>query len=379
MQLLKRLAGAGLAASFLFGIGTVAPASAQNVTVTVNGQAMSFDQPPVMRNNRVFVPMRAIFERLGSSVVYSNGNINSQGNGRAVHLTIGSTQASVNGQPLTMDVAPFTVAGRTEVPLRFVAQALGANVNWNSSNETVAITTSGGSTSYTPQPQTNASFYLNNEKPGNGATTRSTHPNLHAEFSEPVNRESLRVTVDGRDVTSQVYANQNGFDVTPNWELVPGTHHVSVTGSTTAGPSFRTGWSFSTSAGAAANFIRSLTPSPGSKVSSSFTLNGNTIPGSQVHIVASGEASALGRTAATRYRDLPNGRYGRRQRQLFRADRAQRRVRRPGSRDHHVDLAQRRIAGTSAGLQQLEVPRHGRFRAALPGKPGAPPRKAPVP
>ena len=294
MQALKRLAGLGLAASFLFGIATVAPAAAQHVTVTVNGQVMNFDQPPVMRNNRVFVPMRAIFERLGSSVVYSNGNINSQGNGRSVHLVIGSTQASVNGQPLTMDVAPFTVAGRTEVPLRFVAQALGANVSWNANTETVAITTSGGSVSYTPQPQTNQSFYLNNEQPANGSTIHSTHVNLHAEFSEPVNRDALRVSVDGRDVTHLVYANQSGFDVTPNWELAPGTHRVTVSGATAAGPSFNTGWSFTTSAGAAPNFISNIAPGPGSKVSSNFTLRGHTLAGSHVHIVAAGEASAFG-------------------------------------------------------------------------------------
>jgi hypothetical protein len=291
---MKRLAVAGVTAAFLAGTASLAPAGAQNVSVTVNGQRMNFDQPPVMRNNRVFVPMRAIFERLGSSVVYSNGNINSQGNGRSVHLVIGSTQASVNGQPLTLDVAPFTVAGRTEVPLRFVAEALGANVSWNSNTETVAITTSGGSVSYTPQPQTNQSFYLSNQRPGSGATVNSTHPNLHAQFSEAVNRDSLHVTVDGRDVTSDVYANPNGFDVTPNWELAPGTHRVRVTGTTAAGASFNTGWSFSTAAGAASNYIRSLSPGPGARVGSSFTLSGTTLPGSHVHIVASGQASTLG-------------------------------------------------------------------------------------
>lgn len=294
MQSLNRLAGLGLAASLLFGLATAAPAAAQHVTVQVNGQTMNFDQPPVMRNNRVFVPMRAIFERLGSSVVYSNGNINSQGNGHSVHLVIGSTQASVNGQSLTMDVAPFTVAGRTEVPLRFVAQALGANVSWNANTETVGITTSGGNVSYTPQPQVNQSFRLNNEHPANGATVNSTHPKVHAQFSEPVNRDSLRVSVDGRDVTTDVYANSNGFDVTPNWELTPGTHHVAVSGTTTAGASFNTGWSFNTAAGAAPNSISNITPSPGSRVSSNFTLSGHTIPGSSVHIVASGQASALG-------------------------------------------------------------------------------------
>lgn len=298
MYLSKRVAAAAAAAALL--AAGAAPALAANVTVVVNGQVMSFDQPPVMHNNRVFVPMRAIFERLGSSVVYSNGTINAQGNGRSVHLRIGSTAASVNGNNLTMDVAPFTVAGRTEVPLRFVAQSLGAGVNWNSNTSTVYINTSGGgnnnapSENYTPQPASNASFHVTDQSPASGATVRSTHPAIHATFSEPVNRDSLKVSIDGRDVTTLVYANTNGFDVTPNFELAPGTHKVALTGTTAAGASFNTGWSFVTSAGAAANYINSLSPSPGAKVNSTFTIRGRTIPGSKVHVVATGTAAALG-------------------------------------------------------------------------------------
>lgn len=297
MDSVKRLAGAALASALMFGAAAAGPALAQNVTVVVNGQVMSFDQPPVMRSNRVFVPMRAIFERLGSSVVYSNGNINSQGNGRSVHLTIGSTDASVNGNHFAMDVAPFTVAGRTEVPLRFVAQALGANVNWNGNTSTVYITAAGGNApneNYTPQPASNASFHVSDVEPAAGGTVHSTHPAIHAAFSEPVNRDSLRVSIDGRDVTSLVYANTNGFNVTPNFELTPGTHKVGLTGTTAAGASFNTGWSFTTTSGAAANSISNLTPSPGSKVGGSFTLRGHTLPGSKVHVVATGTAEALG-------------------------------------------------------------------------------------
>jgi Copper amine oxidase N-terminal domain len=290
----KRLAAGALAAALLSGASTAAPALAENVTVTVNGQRMSFDQPPVMRNGRVFVPMRAIFERLGSTVVFSNGVINAQGNGRTVHLTIGSTDATVNGNPLKMDVAPFSVAGRTEVPLRFVAQALGAGVNWNSNTSTVAINTGGGNVNYTPQPAANASFNLSNQKPASGATANNTHPQVHATFSEPVNRDSLKVSIDGRDVTSLVYANANGFDLTPNFELAPGSHKVVVTGRTAAGATFNTGWSFDTAAGSAANYIRNIAPGPGTKVGSSFTLTAKTTPGSKVHVVASGVAGALG-------------------------------------------------------------------------------------
>lgn len=290
MQAITRWSGAALACALICA-AVPAAAPAQNVTVTVNGQTMTFDQPPVMRGNRVFVPMRAIFERLGSTVVYSNGNINAQGNGHSVHLTMGSTQAMINGQSYTMDVAPFSIAGRTEVPLRFVAQALGATVNWNSNTSTVAINTSGGSTTYTP---TNTAFSLQTVQPASGAVVNTTHPALHATFSEPVNRDTLRIAIDGRDVTQQVYANQNGFDVTPNFELTPGRHRVSVTGTTSAGASFSQSWGFRTSAGASPNTISNLSPSPGSRVGSGFTISGRTQPGSSVHIVASGEASALG-------------------------------------------------------------------------------------
>jgi hypothetical protein len=293
MKLLNRIAGLGLVAALFVGAGS--SAVAQHITVVVNGQVMTFDQPPVMRAGRVFVPMRAIFERLGATVVYSNGQINATtGGGRAVHLTIGSTQGTINGQGFTMDVAPFTIAGRTEVPLRFVAQSLGAGVNWDANSETVYIKPGAGAPGANYTPPANQSFYLKNEQPANGASVQSTHPSLHAEFSEPVNRDALRISVDGHDVTSLVYANQSGFDVTPNFELAPGSHHVGVSGSTAAGPSFNTGWSFTTTGGVAPNYLNNIHPGPGSSVGSNFTLSGTTLPGSRVHIVASGSASALG-------------------------------------------------------------------------------------
>ncbi|HET9392288.1 MAG TPA: copper amine oxidase N-terminal domain-containing protein [Candidatus Rubrimentiphilum sp.] len=152
MIIARRLAAAALAASLLAGFA-IMPVSAQNVSVVVNGATVTFDQPPVERAGRVFVPLRGVFERLGASVVYANGVINAQGNGRSVHLQIGSTQATVNGQTLTMDVAPFVIGARTLVPLRFVAQSLGAAVNWSQSNNTVYI--QGNGSAVVPPPNGN--------------------------------------------------------------------------------------------------------------------------------------------------------------------------------------------------------------------------------
>ena len=51
----------------------------KRVTVFVNGRAMNFKQPPIERAGRVFVPLRGIFEQLGATVVYTNGQINATG------------------------------------------------------------------------------------------------------------------------------------------------------------------------------------------------------------------------------------------------------------------------------------------------------------
>jgi len=144
MSSFKRMFAPIVALTLLTAVGPLTPVQAAAVTIIVNGQTVNFDQPPVERAGRVFVPLRGVFERLGASVVYAGGQINATGNGRNISLHIGSTQASVNGQPVTVDVAPFLIGARTLVPLRFVAQSLGATVDYNDSTRTVAIKGGGG-------------------------------------------------------------------------------------------------------------------------------------------------------------------------------------------------------------------------------------------
>jgi len=120
-------------------LSTSGQAFAGDVRIIVNGQYVTFDQPPIERSGRVFVPLRGVFERLGASVVYDNGLINATGNGRNIQLRIGSTAATVNGQPATLDVAPFLVGARTLVPLRFISESLGASVNYDGNSQTVTV------------------------------------------------------------------------------------------------------------------------------------------------------------------------------------------------------------------------------------------------
>lgn len=142
------IAGAAALASALF---LVTAAEAQEaVQIQINGSPVNVSPAPTIQDGRVFVPLRGVFESLGASVVYSNGQINATGNGREISLHIGSTQATVDGNPQTIDVAPFIIGASTYVPLRFVSQALGASVDWDNTNRIVAITMQGA-----PQPPPN--------------------------------------------------------------------------------------------------------------------------------------------------------------------------------------------------------------------------------
>jgi Copper amine oxidase N-terminal domain len=153
-----------LAAAALLAAGTWAPVSsralAQSVIgVYIDGQAVSFDMPPMMMQGRVLVPLRGIFERLGATVDYDarTQHIVAVRGTQTVELTIGSRQARVNDTPTLLDVPALAVSGRTMVPLRFISEALGASVQWVEASRTILIGSPGAAAppppAAPPQPQ----------------------------------------------------------------------------------------------------------------------------------------------------------------------------------------------------------------------------------
>ena len=112
-----------------------------DITVLLNGQPLHFDVQPVMENNRVLVPLRAVFEALDSDISWDNETqtVIASGN-KVIVLQIDSDIAFVNGEKKQLDVPARLVNGRTMVPLRFVGEAVGAAVHWDSETLTVNIT-----------------------------------------------------------------------------------------------------------------------------------------------------------------------------------------------------------------------------------------------
>lgn len=111
------------------------------IDVVLNGQALSFDQPPMMVNNRVMVPIRAIFEALGYTVEWDQASQTGTASNGAQTITVqvGNAAVTHDGGTYWCDMAPKNVSGRILVPLRAISESAGCEVLWNQTTKKVII------------------------------------------------------------------------------------------------------------------------------------------------------------------------------------------------------------------------------------------------
>lgn len=113
------------------------------VLVELDGKTIEFDQDAVLKEGRVLVPFRKIFEVLGGTVTWSltDQKVTGQVGANNITLTIGNKTAFFNNKAVTLDVPAVIINGRALVPVRFVADSLGKNVEWDQENYIVKIST----------------------------------------------------------------------------------------------------------------------------------------------------------------------------------------------------------------------------------------------
>ncbi|MBR6824061.1 MAG: copper amine oxidase N-terminal domain-containing protein [Firmicutes bacterium] len=109
--------------------------------VDVNGKAVASDVAPVIKNSRTFLPVRLIAENLGAKVEWNNDaqTVTITKGETVIVLTVGSTTVLVNGQPAELEAPVFIENSRTYLPVRFIAEKLGADVEWNGATNEVTI------------------------------------------------------------------------------------------------------------------------------------------------------------------------------------------------------------------------------------------------
>jgi len=125
-------------------LAAAALSGAQQIKVQVDGTPVYFaNTQPQYVNGRVLVPLRGVFEQMGANVFWNQQShiVTATRAGTDVELTIGNRTATINGSPVTLDVPALVVGGSTMVPIRFVSEALGAQVGWLAADNLVTINT----------------------------------------------------------------------------------------------------------------------------------------------------------------------------------------------------------------------------------------------
>lgn len=145
--ILKRILSAAMALALVstLSVGALA-ADDPGVRVQLGDKPVSFtDAAPVIQNGRTFVPFRAVFEALGAEVGYEDATrtVTAVRGDTTVQFVVGekSMKITENGETQTVeiDAASYIQNGRTMVPVRFAAQALGCIVGWDADDKTVLI------------------------------------------------------------------------------------------------------------------------------------------------------------------------------------------------------------------------------------------------
>jgi uncharacterized protein YbbC (DUF1343 family) len=162
--MIKRIiAAALLAVTLLPASGWSASTVQSDIQIKYGQDEIAFpDQKPVIRNDRTLVPIRPIAERLGFDVQWNGQThtVSLQKNTHEVALVIGQQSAQRNGETLELDVPAQIINQRTMVPVRFIAEALGYDVDWEEQTQLVQITDA----SPTPPPEPpSAVIQLGNE------------------------------------------------------------------------------------------------------------------------------------------------------------------------------------------------------------------------
>ena len=111
------------------------------VYVKFNDDILGFDEPPIIEDGSTLVPMRFLFEQMGADVEWDSETQTATAtlDNKAVTFSIDNVNARINNKPAKMDVPARLVNGKTMVPLRFLSENMGYDVDWDADSRTAIV------------------------------------------------------------------------------------------------------------------------------------------------------------------------------------------------------------------------------------------------
>jgi hypothetical protein len=119
-------------------------AASSKVQVVVDDEVLKLDVAPYIKDNRVLVPVRSVFEELGLLVKWkqSTKTATITDGVTTIEMKLGQKTVKVNGKATKIDTAVSIKDNRVFIPLRFVTENTDGDVKWNQAKKTVYISTS---------------------------------------------------------------------------------------------------------------------------------------------------------------------------------------------------------------------------------------------
>lgn len=112
-----------------------------DVNYSINGESKKMDAKPFIKNNRTLVPLRFVVEALGGEVNWDGENrlVSVNSNGKNIELKIDSPIIKIDGKDIKIDQAAIIKGDRTYVPIRFIAENLDMVVNYINESREIEI------------------------------------------------------------------------------------------------------------------------------------------------------------------------------------------------------------------------------------------------
>jgi N-acetylmuramoyl-L-alanine amidase len=126
----------------MFWTGSGPVRAAEAIHIIVDGSVVQTDVPPYIDgNDRTIVPVRFISEELGCEVDWNQGKkmATASRQGTTVEIYIDKNTAFVDGKEVVLDTTAVLEEGRTMVPLRFLAETFNFEVTWLGEERIVLI------------------------------------------------------------------------------------------------------------------------------------------------------------------------------------------------------------------------------------------------
>lgn len=149
---MKKIISVIIALTLLISVFSYTTCTAKDITVTLDGNSISFDVQPQIIDGRTLVPLRKMFEEIGALVKWDGDTqtVTARKSSKTITLTINSNEMTIDKgktdedgnaitEIVTLDVPAQIIDERTFVPARVISEAFGFDVDWDSENSIVSV------------------------------------------------------------------------------------------------------------------------------------------------------------------------------------------------------------------------------------------------